>query len=215
MKKWILILLVGLFALSSCNLPNQLAPTDAPTSDVQSYTNEAFGLSFRYPETWFGPDEYAVDNTLRVAVGSDVVTPYGGVPLETKPTEENSYQVILQYVAQNQNPYLADTLASLEGLQDGEMEETGRSRLIRVRSLNVEAYSGYEYIATLSESAQTEYFYARQVVLQDADGNLLTMMGVPNFVNVPEDADWRDVYESIDRENLATFNLILDSLDLP
>src|SRR5512133_1414392 len=57
-------------------------PTPVSTSGNQStawkqYANSTFGLSFHYPAGWFGPDVYAVEQTLRLAIGSDVVYPYG------------------------------------------------------------------------------------------------------------------------------------------
>lgn len=223
----VLILIIG---MSACNFPTEAPATEvlsnattevveivetatvAPTENV--YSNEDFGLSFDYPVDWFGPDEYVVDNTVRIGIGSDVVTPYGGVPLEVPPFQKNAFQVVVQYTLENQNPYMNDTLAVLANLQDGEMSETGRSRLIRVRALTLGDYSGYEYIATLSESAQTEYFYVREVVLQNADGDLITIIGGPSNVAVEEGANWREVYAGIDQKYLSDFYQIIDTLDL-
>jgi hypothetical protein len=225
-----IVILVLVMGISACNLPTEALATDAlstattevvevvetamvaPTENV--YFNEAFGLSFDYPVDWVGPDEYVVDNTVRIGIGSDVVTPYGGVPLEVPPFQKNAYQVVVQYTLENQNTYMNDTLAILENLQDGEMSETGRSRLIRVRALTVGDYSGYEYIATLSESAQTEYFYVREVVLQNAEGDLITIMGGPSNVAVEEGANWREVYAGIDQKYLSDFYQIIESLEL-
>ena len=232
MKKMnlILIVLVVVMGLTSCNLPKEAPATEVmPTaiSQVEEmvetptvvatenvYSNEAFGLSFDYPADWFGPDEYIDDNTVRIGIGSDVVTSYGGVPLEVPPFQKNAYQVVVQYTLENKNTYINDTLNTLANLQDGEMAETGRSRLIRVRALTVGDYSGYEYIATLSESAQTEYFYVREVVLQNAEGDLITILGGPSNVAVEEGANWREVYAGIDQNYLSDFYQIIESLEL-
>lgn len=232
MKKMslILIVLVVVMGLTSCNLPKEAPATEVmstTTSHVDEmvetptvvatenvYSNEAFGLSFDYPVDWFGPDEYIVDNTIRIGIGSDVVTSYGGVPLEVPPFQKNAYQVVVQYTLENENTYMNDTLNTLANLQDGEMAETGRSRLIRVRALTVGDYSGYEYIATLSESAQTEYFYVREVILQNTEGNLITILGGPSNVAVEEGANWREVYAGIDQKYLSDFYQIIESLEL-
>jgi hypothetical protein len=226
----ILIVLVVVMGLTSCNLPKEAPATEVmstTTSHVDEmvetptvvatenvYSNEAFGLSFDYPVDWFGPDEYIVDNTIRIGIGSDVVTSYGGVPLEVPPFQKNAYQVVVQYTLENENTYMNDTLNTLANLQDGEMAETGRSRLIRVRALTVGDYSGYEYIATLSESAQTEYFYVREVILQNTEGNLITILGGPSNVAVEEGANWREVYAGIDQKYLSDFYQIIESLEL-
>ena len=226
----ILIVLVVMMGLTSCNLPKEAPATEVmstATSQVDEmvetptvvatenvYSNEAFGLSFDYPADWFGPDEYIDDNTVRIGIGSDVVTSYGGVPLEVPPFQKNAYQVVVQYTLENKNTYINDTLNTLANLQDGEMAETGRSRLIRVRALTVGDYSGYEYIATLSESAQTEYFYVREVVLQNAEGDLITILGGPSNVAVEEGANWREVYAGIDQNYLSDFYQIIESLEL-
>ena len=226
----ILIVLVVVMGLTSCNFPKEAPATEVistTTSQVDEmvetptvvatenvYFNEAFGLSFDYPADWFGPDEYIVDNTIRIGIGSDVVTPYGGVPLEVPPFQKNAYQVVVQYTLENENTYMNDTLNTLANLQDGEMAETGRSRLIRVRALTVGDYSGYEYIATLSESAQTEYFYVREVILQNTEGNLITILGGPSNVAVEEGANWREVYAGIDQKYLSDFYQIIESLEL-
>ena len=232
MKKMnlILIVLVVVMGLTSCNLPKEAPATEVMSTTISQvdemvetptvvatesvYSNEAFGLSFDYPVDWFGPDEYIDDNTVRIGIGSDVVTSYGGVPLEVPPFQKNAYQVVVQYTLENKNTYINDTLNTLANLQDGEMAETGRSRLIRVRALTVGDYSGYEYIATLSESAQTEYFYVREVVLQNADGDLITILGGPSNVSVEEGANWREVYAGIDQKYLSDFYQIIESLEL-
>ena len=232
MKKMnlILIVLVVVMGLTSCNLPKEAPATEVMSTTISQvdemvetptvvatenvYSNEVFGLSFDYPADWFGPDEYIDDNTVRIGIGSDVVTSYGGVPLEVPPFQKNAYQVVVQYTLENKNTYINDTLNTLANLQDGEMAETGRSRLIRVRALTVGDYSGYEYIATLSESAQTEYFYVREVVLQNADGDLITILGGPSNVAVEEGANWREVYAGIDQKYLSDFYQIIDSLEL-
>ena len=226
----ILIVLLVMMGLTSCNLPKEAPATEVMSTTISQvdemvetptvvatesvYSNEAFGLSFDYPVDWFGPDEYIDDNTVRIGIGSDVVTSYGGVPLEVPPFQKNAYQVVVQYTLENKNTYINDTLNTLANLQDGEMAETGRSRLIRVRALTVGDYSGYEYIATLSESAQTEYFYVREVVLQNAEGDLITILGGPSNVAVEEGANWREVYAGIDQKYLSDFYQIIESLDL-
>jgi hypothetical protein len=239
MKKTIAILILLLcLTLSACATQTPPAPTPLPATDtsvptathtpipptptqveptpaVAHYTNSAFGFSFAYPSSWFGPDEYIADQTLRVEVGSDVVYPYGTGREEQIYTIPNSYYVVIQYTQNDQNQVWADTLQSLAGMQDGESLSGMRSLTIRVRQLELGRFTGFEYIATLSESAQTEPFYARQVILMDAQTNdVLTIMGSPNNVDRSGGVDWRQAYQAIDEANQNIFEQIVESITI-
>jgi hypothetical protein len=195
-------------------VPVAVSPTveDQP-ANLKTYTNSDFGLGFQYPSNWFGPDEYISGQDLRVAVGSDVVYPYGEMP--EQPSEvKNSYSVILQYSKNSQNQYWKDTYRSLLNLKDGESYSDGRSMIIRVQQLNIGRFKGIEYISTLSETAQTDPVYIRQVILIDDQSNLLTIMGTPNNVEVSSGTEWRDVYRKIDEANQTFFHDIVDSITL-
>jgi hypothetical protein len=191
-----------------------VSPTEAlPSPGLKQYTNSAFGLDFLYPDQWFGPDEYSSDQTLRVAVGSDVVYPYGEQP--EKPSEvKNSYLVVVQYSKNSQDQSWKDDYSSLMNLKDGESLSGKRSLIIRVRQLDLGRFKGFEYITTLSETAQTDHVYARNVVLVDEQANLLTMFGTPNNVEINTGADWREVYRMIDEANLASFHEIMESITI-
>ena len=195
--------------------PNAGSPADAEApDDWKTYMNSAFGLSFQYPGAWFGPDEYISDHTLRVAVGSDVVYPYGTDRTEQIYEINNSYYVIIQYSQNDQNLNLNDTYQLLLNLQDGESFSDARSLLTRVRPLTLGRFEGYEYISTLSESAQTEPFYSRGVLLLDDQSNLLTLMGAPNNVAISNSSGWRAAYQKVDEENLELFHDILESVTI-
>jgi hypothetical protein len=187
------------------------AVTETPVTS-KSYSNVAYGLSFQFPATWFGPEEYISDPILRVEVGSDKVYPYGTSPEERKYDLKNSYSVVIQYSKNDQNQYWKDTYQSLLAMQDGEELSDGRGLMIRVGQVKLERFEGIEYIATLSESAQTEPVYIRQVILFDDQSNLLTVVGTPNNVEISSGTNWRDVYRSIDEENVDIFHAILGSI---
>ena len=232
MKKTLtLSLLTVIFTISACApqvtatptpLPavtevTQIPVTEIPTvidqSAIQkSYTNSAFGFGFQFPSSWFGPEEYVSDGSLRVEVGSDKVYPYGEPP--EQPSEvRNSYYVVIQYSKNNQNQYWMDIYQSLLNLRDGESLSDGRGLLIRVGQLNIGGFEGIEYISTLSETAQTEPIYARQVILVNAQSNaLLIIMGQPNNVEISDGENWRDVYRMIDEANLTLFHDIVESI---
>jgi hypothetical protein len=195
-------------------IPVDVLPTatDQPATQ-KSYTNSSFGLTFQYPSNWFGPDEYISGQDLRVAVGSDVVYPYGEVPEE--PSEvRNSYLVVLQYSKNNQNQYWKDTYQSLLNLKDSESLSDGRSMTIRIGQLHIGKFEGIEYISTLSETAQTDPVYVRQVILFDDQSNLLTIMGTPNNVDLSSGASWRDAYRMVDEANQAFFHDIVKSITI-
>lgn len=181
-------------------------------ADWKSYANSAFGLGFRYPSSWFGPDEYVSEQSLRVEIGSDVVYPYGTDSMEQIYEIKNSYYVLIQYSKNDQNQVWKDTYQSLLNLQDGESLSDARSLIIRVRQLKVGRFDGIEYISTLSETAQTEPVYARQVILFDEQSNVLTIMGTPNNVEIGDGMEWREAYKMVDEANLMLFRQIVESL---
>ena len=182
------------------------------SAGLKSYANSTFGLGFQYPSGWFGPDEYVSDQSLRVEVGSDKVYPYGTDKTEQIYETKNSYYVLIQFSKNEQNQVWNDTYQSLINLQDGESLSDARSLIIRVRQLKVGRFDGVEYISTLSETAQTEPVYIRQIILFDEQSNVLTIMGTPNNVEISNGVAWRNAYQMVDEENLALFRQIVESI---
>ena len=224
MKKTIALLIpLALFSLSAClphpsvdpaPLPAESSLSEAAPAQDKQYANTDFGLSFSYPSDWFGPDEYVSGDTLRVAIGSDVVYPYGTDRTDQVLTQPNSYYVLVQYTKNNQNAFWQDTYQKLTAMQDGESLSDARSRIIRVRQLILGNFRGFEYIATLSDTAQTEPVYNREVVLVNDSSDLLTISGSPNNVEIPAGDNWRDLYRALDEQYQDTFHAILESIDL-
>jgi len=196
-------------------IPTAVLPTEVDQSATwKLYTNNTFGFGFQYPSNWYGPSEYVSDGTLRVEVGSDVVYPYGETP-EQPSSVKNSYNVVIQYTKNNQNTYWEDTYQSLMNLKDGESLSNGNSLLIRVRQLSIGRFTGFEYIATLSETAQTDHIYARSImILDEQTSDLLTIMGQLINVEITNGAAWRDIYKNIDEANLNVFQEIVESITI-
>ncbi|MCX6070021.1 MAG: hypothetical protein NTU91_04035 [Chloroflexi bacterium] len=209
------------------------AASDQPTSTAEStldpypgwttYANESIGLSFRYPSTWFGPGVYEFEDGIRLAVGSDVVYPYGTSLEDRQPGAPNAYGVVIQYTVNRagwtleqyraEQPWFDDYLAVLD-MQDGESSTTARSLTMRERSLTVGRFTGVEFITTLSETAQTERFYMRTAFLMDENLNVLQIAGSPENVEITDPANWRAAFESIDGANLATFRTLVESIQV-
>lgn len=198
-------------------------PSDDPYPGWTTYTNESFGLSFRYPSTWYGPDVYEFEDGVRLAVGSDVVYPYGTGLDERQPGAPNAYGVVIQYTLNRtgwtleqyraEQPWFNDTLAVLD-LQDGESLTTARSLTTRERSLTVGSFTGVEFITTLSETAQTERFHMRTAFLMDENLNVLQIMGSPENVEVADPANWRAAFEAVDAANQAIFGGLVESIQV-
>jgi hypothetical protein len=215
-----LFLVMFIFAISACAPQLTATPlpvaTEAPQTPVtempagKSYANSGFGFGFQFPSSWFGPEEYISEQTLRVEVGSDKVYPYGTDPMERVYDLKNSYNVVIQVSKNDQNQIWKDTYQMLVNLKDGESVSDARSLTIRVRQFSLGGFEGIEYISTLSETAQTEPVYARQVILINAQSNdVITVMGQP--INV-EGANWREVYKAIDEANLTIFREMVESI---
>ncbi|MHC1740115.1 MAG: hypothetical protein AB9897_03275 [Anaerolineaceae bacterium] len=225
-------LLMMILTLNACSPLANAAPATLPTTEKtqipsavlatesdqsatwKQYTNNTFGFGFQYPSNWFGPSEYISGGTLRVEVGSDKVYPYGEPP-EQPSVVKNSYNVVIQYTKNDQNTYWNDNYQLLQNLKDGESQSGTRSQIIRVRQLEIGRFKGFEYISTLSETAQTDHVYAREVILVDEQTNdLLTIMGQPNNVEVSDGTNWREIYQTIDEANQILFDKIVESITL-
>ena len=190
------------------------AAMEMPAIDQQQYVNNEFGLSFLLPTNWAGPEEYVLEQTLRVEVATDAVYPYGTDPLERPDEVVNAYHVIIQYDKNSQNGDLNSTYQALAAMQDGESLSDARGMIIRVRQLNLDGLTGFEYISTLSETAQTSPVYSREVVLMDEQANVLTVLGTPSKVEITDGTAWQDAYRSIDEANLPFYRQIVESITI-
>lgn len=229
MRKLIILVILSAFILGACAPVTPVPPTPALTEAAQptetavpevtepvgqSYENSEFGLSFTFPADWFGPDEYVAEDTLRVEIGSDTVYPYGTGPEERVYTQTDTYSIVLQYTKNNTNDYWTETWQTLQSMADGESVSDSRGKLIRVGLVNLDGFEGMEFISTLSDTAQTEAVYIRQVILVNAQSDLLSIMGSPSNVVVNEGENWREVYERIDGEYAGVFHAVLESLTI-
>jgi hypothetical protein len=186
------------------------SPTESP--EVNYYKNDQFGLSFSFPPGWFGPEEYITGQELRVEIGSDVVYPYGTDLTERNYTLQDSYYIVLQFSRDSEIPYWRELYDLLASLDNGETRSDMRSLLIRVGEVRVGQFKGYEYISTLSDTAQTEQVYSRQAILFDDQSNLLVLTGSPNNVWVEDVPNWREAYQKVDDANLPYFSQVLNAI---
>ncbi len=195
---------------------NVTATEVSQAPETKQYSNTAFGLSFQYPASWYGPDEYVSGQTLRVAVGSDVVYPYGEPPVEPSQVR-NSYIIVIQYSRGDQSEPWMDTLHTLSSLKDGESVSGARGKIIRIRQLELGTLTGFEYIATLSDTAQTEPVYNREVILTNNLSSafaVLTISGSPNNVEIAQGTSWQKAYQAIDEANTKSYHEIVESITI-
>ncbi|MGD8456007.1 MAG: hypothetical protein PVF83_06465 [Anaerolineales bacterium] len=206
---------------TAADLP--LSPTDSPDDPDpgwQTYDNTAVGLGFQFPSSWFGPDEYLVEDDIRLEIGSDVVYSYGTDRTEQIYTLPDSYYILIQYRPNTDNLTMDDYQNSswispplgMFDLEDGDTRTTARSLEIKVRDLELGRFKGVEYIATLSETAQTERVYSRQIFLLDEQLNILMISASPNNVEVADPANWKADFQRVDEANLETFYHVIESI---
>ncbi|MCD6423895.1 MAG: hypothetical protein J7L35_00170 [Anaerolineales bacterium] len=194
--------------------------TENPFGDWLEYTNEGLGFRYLYPSSWYGPDVYESEGSLRLEVGSDVVYPYGTSREDQVNTVPNSYYITIQYFENIQgrtwddfiNSGWIDTYLGLLELEDGESITTVRSLTIRVREVSLGDFQGLEHIATLSDTAQTERGYMREIMAFDKNLNWLRITGSPNLVEITDPENWKDDYRRVDQANLELFHTLADSI---
>lgn len=187
------------------------------------YRDDLFGLSFHYPSDWNGPEVHRRDAGVTAEVGTDTVYPYGTGLDERHYEVEDAYFIAVSYVENlpgwqfdefvaNQ-PWMQSYL-QLQEIADGESISDPRSLTIRQREVAHGDFRGIEYISTLSETAQTMTFYAREVLLFDEDLNSMRISGSPNNVVIREGEDWREAHRRVDESFQADFHLLLDSVNV-
>lgn len=199
--------------------------TDEDASDVPpgwlKFEDDQFGLSFIYPDGWNGPEVHRWETGVTVEVGTDTVYPFGTGLDERNYTVTDAYFVSIQYTENAEgrewqqfieNQAWTEGYAELLDIEDGESISTPRSLTIRLREVEVGEFKGLMYISTLSETAQTMIFYAREALLFDENLNSIRITGSPNNVEIPEGEDWRTAYERVDSEHEQAFLQILESV---
>ena len=209
----------------------QIEPTETIPSPTQEngesspgvwtdYYNETLQFSFSYPSVWYGPDVHETEGSLRLVVGSDVVYPYGTDRTEQVTTVPDSYYITIQYFENAQGRTWDDFIASgwittyleLFDLADGESVTTPRSLAIRVREISLGNFQGLEYIATLSDTAQTERAYSREIMVFDEELNWLRVTGFSNLVEITDPENWKDDFRRVDLVNLEIFTRLAESI---
>ena len=194
--------------------------TENPNGDWSEYINETVGFSFLYPTGWYGPEVYETEGALRIEVGSDQVYPYGTDRTEQITTIPDSYYVLIEYNPNTTGRTWDDFVSSgwidaylgLQEMEDGGSISTARSLVIRVKEVSLGDFQGLEYIATLSETAQTERFYARAIVAFDEEMNWLRITAFPNMVQIADQDNWKADYSRVDLDNLDTFTKLVESI---
>lgn len=184
------------------------------------YYNETLKFSFSYPTAWYGPNAYETEGSLRLEVGSDVVYPYGTDRTDQVTSTPDSYYITIQYFENTQGRTWDDFIASgwittyleLLDLTDGESVTTPRSLTIRVREVIFGDFNGLEYIATLSDTAQTERVYIREIMAFDEELNWLRVTGSPNLVEITDPENWKDDFRRVDQANLEIFTSLAESI---
>jgi len=178
------------------------------------YGSADFGLDLRYPSGWFGPEVYTVDQDLRIEIGSDVVYPYGTDRTEQIYTLEDAYYILVEYSQGGHDQSADDVYQLMLNMQNDESFSDARSMITRVRQVSLGNFDGFEFISTLSETAQTEIFYVRQVILYGPNGSMLRITGQPSNVAMADKTQWREAYQAVDEANQALFYNILGSITI-
>ncbi len=198
------------------------APTENPYGDWLEYKNEDYGFRFLYPASWYGPEVYEADGSLRIEVGSDQVYSYGTSREDQVTSIPDSYYILIQYVENREartwddflNSGWIDTYLELLDKEDGYFILTPRLVATRIGEVNLGDFSGLTYLATIPDNAQTERAYSREVVLFDNELNWLRISASPNLVQITDPEHWKNDYARVDTANLEVFLTLLESIEI-
>lgn len=196
-----------------------LAPpiTPSPTTETGLRRFSKQNISFNYPSDWQGPQVYETSSGFRFEIGTDTVYPYGTDITDRTYTKNDSYYITLQTnnrpadtpseEYQDNSPWLDYYLPILD-MKDGQTKTTARSKIIKLSDIAIGKFTGAEYISTLSDTAQTEPVYTREIFLINDNFDTIRISGNPNNVDIPAGTKWQDKYQQIDQ----TYEPILKSL---
>lgn len=187
----------------------------------ESHKNKTFAICLKYPSGWFGPEVYEYNDGFVFEVGNDRVYKYGA-PLENRAyTKVDDYYITVTFARkpsdisidqykQNQ-PWLEQYLPLLT-MKDGESRTNQAAKLTRIRTVNIGDYSGVEYISMPAETAQTEFYYRREVFLLNSRYSTFRITGSPANVRVANEANRRDNYQRVEQAYLSIFRKFVDSV---
>ncbi len=196
--------------------------TKNPYGDWMEYTNDTVGFRYLYPAAWYGPEVYETEGSMRLEVSSDVVYPYGTGRTEQITTVPDSYSITIQYFENIEgrtwddfiNSGWIDAYLGLLELENGGSITTPRSLTIRMKEVSLGDFQGLEYIGTLSETAQTERVYLREIMAFDENLNWLRITGSPNLVVITDPENWKDDFSRVDLANLDIFTTLAESIEI-
>jgi hypothetical protein len=199
-----------------------LQSTDNPSGQWTAYSNQAYQFQFSFPADWFGPDVYEWEDGLRLAVGSDLVYPYGTSREDQINTVPDSYFITIQYDLNKQNKTWDDFVNSgwitsyleLQDLEVGASTSTVRSLVIKVGEVTLGNFKGLEYIFTLPDTAQTERVYGREILAFDDNLNMLRITAAPNLVTISDESSWKTDYQRVDESYQEIFRYVAESITI-
>lgn len=190
---------------------SQPEKTEKPNDKYKQFVDSKFNLQFSYPSNWFGPEIYNYENGFRFEIGTDKVYPYGTGTEDRIYTLPNSYYITVQFDATPNSSPNSARISEISLMKNGEVKSDMRSETIKISNVKVGDFSGVEYISTLSETAQTEKVYMREVLLQSKNGDLVRVSGSANNVESPS-TDWKSYYKKIDEQYAPIFKDVVNSI---
>jgi hypothetical protein len=205
--------------------PPATPPAPSPTSDWKTFQYDAYGISFSYPPDWYGPDMHEDLEGIHFQIGSDVVYPFGTDRSERIYTKQDAYYLTIDYYENVENLSLEEypvrqpwsqpllhNYSSLLAMADGESLSDVRDLIIRKRAIAIGQFTGMEFIFTLSDTAETERYFSRQILAFDEARNLLHITGMPNNVDLSNPENWKDAYQAVDLAYEGIFTEVVNSI---
>lgn len=182
-------------------------------SNTKRYSNNAFGVSFTFPASWSGPEEYVTDEALIATVGVDRVYLYGTSLENRVSTIMDAYEVTLKIdrITQSSKTW-TNEYEEMRRLKNGESIATKRSLKTRIRELNIDGLSAIEILTTLPPEAQTSVVHTREIYLTDSKDRMIRIVGQPTNVTQVEGISYQDAYAKVENGYLKAFYDIVASM---
>jgi|WetSurMetagenome_2_1015567.scaffolds.fasta_scaffold120665_3 hypothetical protein len=188
------------------------------------FVDEKLGIKVYFPEDWNGPAIYVEENVIWLEIGTDNVYPYGTNLEYREIVHKNSYSIDIIYYKNGTGikntegfkwfKHISDysVYKKLLDLPNGQTILHMKSILSKVKNYSICNYRGVEYIETLPDYMETDYYYSRQLTIINDEYSYLEIIGEPQNVDIVLDENWRDSYRGVDEAYLDIYRQIINRI---
>lgn len=188
-----------------------VAPADQ-TVNWKTYVQNTYHISFSYPSSWLGPEEYPKDNPTYISIGTFKPHKWGEDRSFDVPTKD-SYFVTIQIIeSKDADPWMAEINEAFNLKLNQSFNSHGR-RTTKIQDMKIAGKKASEFIIDNDPNGATEGGYAREVIIMYPNFVIL-IKGEPTIISSLSSTDVDTKARIIDQQYKATFDQILSTFHI-